>query len=59
MAWKYNPFTGTLDQTGTTSISNIVRAILVESDETATPFTTASIIFDENSILYNDDNEVS
>ena len=55
MAFKFNPLTGELDLvTVITTKADIIKAILLNSDYTIdNPI--ASIIFDENSILFNDD----
>lgn len=58
----FNPFTGKLDFTGTGTSSTvskkeIIKAILVESNETLT-YPIAAILFDSDSILYNDDEEL-
>lgn len=62
MAYKFNALTGKLDLVGESSGSTItkkevIKAILVETDYTV-DFPKADIIFDEDSILYNDDEEL-
>lgn len=64
MKKRYNPFTGTLDYIGDSggsgtglTIKDVVHSILLDSDETAT-LPVASILFDNDSILYNDDGEL-
>jgi hypothetical protein len=64
MKKRFNPFTGTLDYVGdgggggsSLTIKDVVDAILLDSDETAT-LPVASILFDNDSILYNDDGEL-
>jgi hypothetical protein len=59
MAFKFNPITGKLDVVSGETKKDTIKSILINSDETALPFTLASIIFEEDSILYNDDCEVS
>lgn len=64
MAYKFNPFTGTLDYyetaTGTNlTIQSVLKSILIErSDIPLQEFPLMSILFDEDSILYNDDEAV-
>lgn len=60
MAFKFNPFTGTFDIVGSgsagLSLSDIVKAFLVEKDEAPLPGTPQiTLLFDEDSILFNDD----
>lgn len=64
MKKRFNLFTGTLDYVGDgggagsgITIKEAVHAILLDSDETAT-LPVASILFDNDSILYNDDGEL-
>ena len=59
MQLKLNPITGLFDLVPSpVTKSSIIKAILVESDMTlAMP--VASILFDEDSILFNDDEEVA
>jgi hypothetical protein len=56
MAFKFNPLTGMLDLVGDSSltIKTAIKAILVESTYEVDG-KKAAIIFDEDSILYNDD----
>ena len=60
MAFKFNPLTGQLDLVGGTStltIKEVIKSILLDSkQDIALPI--ASIIFDADSILYNDDGEL-
>ena len=59
MQVKLNPITGLFDVVLTPlSKSDFVKAILLDSDTTIT-FPVASILFDEDSILFNDDEAVS
>lgn len=60
MSVTYNPFTGKFDFVGTGGSSitkkDVIKSILVESNQTlALP--VASILFDDDSILYHDDDE--
>lgn len=62
MSIVFNPFTGKLDfkgsgGTGTLTIKDVVKSILVESDETL-DLPLAAILFDDDSILFNDDGEL-
>lgn len=62
MKKRFNPFTGTLDYLGDgsgsgLSIKNVLDAILLDSDQTL-PMPVASILFDDDSILYHDDGEL-
>jgi hypothetical protein len=53
----FNPFTGNFDFVGKgLSKSDIIKSILVESNQSI-PLPVAAILFDEDSILYNDDDE--
>lgn len=58
MSVTFNPFTGKLDFTGASSCSasksDIVKSILLDTDYTVT-YPVAKIVFDEDSILFNDD----
>lgn len=55
MAFKFNPLTGTFDIVAPAfSKSEIVKSILLSSDYTIEN-PVASIIFDEDSILFHDD----
>lgn len=59
MSVTYNPFTGKFDFTGQSqqvSKKDIIKSILVESNQSIS-LPVAAILFDEDSILYNDDNE--
>lgn len=62
MSITFNPFTGRLDFTGqggastTLTKKDVIKSILVESNQALT-LPIASILFDEDSILYNDDEE--
>lgn len=63
MPFKFNPLTGQLDyyetSTGggaTLTKKEVIQSILLDKDETALPSQPLiSIIFDEDSILINDD----
>jgi hypothetical protein len=60
MSITFNPFTGTLDFTGTGSTitkKEVIKSILVESNQTLN-LPVASILFDDDSILFNDDEEL-
>lgn len=59
MGFKFNPITGKLDLTESSSVSKsaIIKSILVDSDETLT-LPVAEILFDDDSILFNDDEEL-
>lgn len=60
MSVVFNPFTGTLDFKGSgTSITkkDVIKAILVESNMTL-DLPVAAILFDADSILFNDDEEL-
>jgi hypothetical protein len=58
MAFKFNPLTGLLDLVNTTvTISGVIQSILLDSTPDAT-YPIASILFDADSILYNDDEEL-
>jgi hypothetical protein len=55
----FNPFTGRLDFVGpstgsSVSKSEVIKSILLDTDYTVT-YPVARIVFDEDSILYNDD----
>lgn len=58
MAFKFNILTGKLDlveSSGGITIQDAVKALLIDSDQ-ATPYLpVASLMFDEDSVLYNDD----
>jgi hypothetical protein len=56
MRLKFNPLTGKMDLVESLSIREVISSILVESNETLT-LHKAEILFDENSVLYNDDCE--
>lgn len=59
MSLTFNPFTGKLDFLGNGSSvtkKEIIKAILVESNQSL-EMPVASILFDDDSILYNDDDE--
>jgi len=62
MSVVFNPFTGTFDFTGsggggsTLTKKDVIKSILVESNQSLT-LPIASILFDEDSILYNDDDQ--
>lgn len=61
MSVVFNPFTGTLDFKGSVGISitkkEVIKAILVESNMTL-DLPVAAILFDADSILFNDDEEL-
>ena len=62
MAFKFNPLTGELDLVGVSSgssitITTVLKSVLLDSDADA-PFPVASILFDADSILFNDDGEL-
>lgn len=63
MSITFNPFTGTLDFTGTGGTGStitkkdVIKSILVESNQSLT-LPIASILFDDDSILFNDDEEL-
>ena len=64
MKKRFNPFTGTLDYIGdstgggsTLTISDVVKSILLDSNDTLTN-PVASILFDDDSILFHDDGEL-
>ena len=54
---KYNPSTGKLDLVESLTVGEVIGSILIESNETLT-FPKAEILYDEDSILYNDDEEI-
>ncbi len=60
MSITFNPFTGRLDFTGSGSTTStltkkeVIKAILLESNQSL-DLPLASILFDEDSILFNDD----
>jgi len=62
MSITFNPFTGRLDFTGqggtgsTLTKKDVIKAILVESNQTL-ELPVAAILFDDDSILYNDDSQ--
>jgi hypothetical protein len=59
VAFKFNPLTGLLDlvnSSTTVTISGVIQSILLDSTPDAT-YPVASILFDADSILYNDDSE--
>jgi hypothetical protein len=60
MSMTYNPFTGKFDFVGNCQEikkKDIIKAILVESNQSiALP--VAAILFDDDSILFNDDEEL-
>lgn len=65
MPFKFNPLTGQLDyyesNTGGATLTKkeIIQSILLDKDETALPAQPLiSIIFDEDSILINDDEAI-
>jgi hypothetical protein len=59
MSYKFNPFTGKLDKVSSEiqlTISSVIKSILLDKNESALPGEPyISIIFDEDSILFNDD----
>jgi hypothetical protein len=60
MKFTFNPITGKLDIVGNSASSitkaDIIHSILLDKDENASPGQAyIQIIFDEDSILYNDD----
>lgn len=60
MSVVFNPFTGTLDFKGSGSAvtkKEVIKAILVESNMTL-DLPVAAILFDADSILFNDDEEL-
>lgn len=59
MSITYNPFTGKFDFTSAgsqTSKKDVIKSILVESNQSLT-LPLAAILFDDDSILYNDDDQ--
>jgi hypothetical protein len=62
MAFKFNPLTGQLDyfeKPKASSIGAVIRSILVErNEELSSDFPTMSVLLDENSVLYNDDEAI-
>lgn len=64
MAYKFNPFTGTLDYFEISAGSNltiqtVLRSILIErNDIPLQDFPLMSILFDDDSILFNDDEAI-
>jgi hypothetical protein len=59
MAFKFNPLTGKLDLVrAPLTKGEIIQSILLDKDENAAPENAyIEILFDEDSILFNDDNE--
>lgn len=58
MPYKFNPLTGKLDYYETSiTKKELVSTILVESNETL-ELPKAEILFDDDSILYNDDEAI-
>lgn len=60
MSITFNPFTGKLDFTGSSASitkKEIIKSILVESNQTLL-MPVAAILFDDDSILYHDDEEL-
>lgn len=57
MAFKFNALTGKLDLYNDISIQEVLKSILIESDETLA-LLKAEILFDEDSILYNEDGAI-
>jgi hypothetical protein len=62
MAFKFNPLTGELDLVGASTgssitITTVLKSILLDSDPDSA-FPVASILFDADSILFNDDGEL-
>jgi hypothetical protein len=63
MSVVFNPFTGTFDFTGsggggsTLTKKQVIKAILVESNQNL-DLPVAAILFDNDSILFNDDEEL-
>jgi hypothetical protein len=59
MSYKFNPFTGKLDKVSSEiqlTISSVIKSILLDKNESALPSEPyISILFDEDSILFNDD----
>jgi hypothetical protein len=56
--YKFNPITGALDLVNSSlTIKETLEGILLDSDSSAT-LPVASILFDEDSILYHDDEEL-
>lgn len=58
----FNALTGNFDFIGTGAVSTltkkeVIKSILVESNQSI-PLPVAAILFDEDSILYNDDEEL-
>jgi hypothetical protein len=59
MGWRFDPVTQSLvliDELDSGSKRDILKSILLESDETLT-LPKASILFDKDSILYQDDED--
>jgi hypothetical protein len=56
MPFKINLITGNLDYYEVVTIKETIKSILLASKKNDN-FTVASILFDEDSILYNDDEE--
>jgi len=59
MGWRFDPVTQSLvliDELDSGSKRDILKSILLESDETLT-MPKASILFDKDSILYQDDED--
>lgn len=59
MGWRFDPVTQSLvliDEIDSGSKRDILKSILLESDETLT-MPKASILFDKDSILYQDDED--
>jgi len=59
VSYKFNPFTGNFDLVGSKSskAKDVIKKILVESNQSI-DLPKAEILFDEDSILFNDDSEL-
>jgi hypothetical protein len=56
MKYVFNPFTGNFDQViEPLTRQEVIKSIAIEIDDSVIPLGTADILFDEDSILYQDD----